>query len=75
MAIAEIQEPLADELGVIVCDDAVRNFEAIDDVGEEQRGFLEPNVGDGSGLDLLGKFIDDDEQVGEAPGCFLQGSD
>jgi hypothetical protein len=40
MVIAEIQEPLAGELGVVVRDDAVRNPEAMDDVGEEQRGLL-----------------------------------
>jgi hypothetical protein len=43
----------------------------MDDVGEEQHGLLCPNVGDGTGLDRLGKFVDDDEQVGEAPSCFL----
>jgi Flp pilus assembly protein TadB len=40
MVIAEIQEPLAGELGAIVRDDAVGNPEAMDDVGEEQRGLL-----------------------------------
>jgi hypothetical protein len=64
MAIAEFQEPPAGELGVVVRDDAVRNPEAMDDVGEEQHG-------DGTGLDRLGKFFDDDEQVGEAPSCSL----
>jgi hypothetical protein len=27
------------------------------------------------GLDPLGKLVDGDEQVGETPGCSLQGSD
>jgi hypothetical protein len=40
MVIAEIQELLASELGAIVCDDAVRNPKAMDDVGEEQRSLL-----------------------------------
>jgi hypothetical protein len=40
MVIAKFQEPFADELGAIVCDDAVGNPEAMDDVGEEQCGLL-----------------------------------
>jgi hypothetical protein len=40
MVIVEFQEPFAGELGAIVCDDAVGNPEAMDDVGEEQRGLL-----------------------------------
>jgi hypothetical protein len=40
MVVVEIQELLADELGVIVRDDAVRNPKAMDDVGKEQRGLL-----------------------------------
>jgi hypothetical protein len=71
MVVAEIQEPLADELGVVVRDDAVGNPKAMNDVGEEQHGLLRPDVGDGSGLDPLGKFVDGDEQVGEASGHFL----
>jgi hypothetical protein len=35
VAVAEIQELFADELGVIVHDDAVRYPKAMDDVGEE----------------------------------------
>jgi hypothetical protein len=40
MVIVEFQEPSTSELGAIVCDDAVGNPKAMDDVGEEQRGLL-----------------------------------
>jgi hypothetical protein len=40
MVILEFQEPFAGELGVVVCDDAVGNPEAMDDVGEKQCGLL-----------------------------------
>jgi hypothetical protein len=40
MVVAEILELFAGELGVVVRDDAVRNPEAMDDVGEEQHGLL-----------------------------------
>jgi hypothetical protein len=40
MVVIEIQEPLASELGAVVCDDAVGNPKAMDDVGEEQCGLL-----------------------------------
>jgi hypothetical protein len=40
MVVAEIQELLAGELGAVICYDAVRNPEAVDDIGEEQRGLL-----------------------------------
>jgi hypothetical protein len=35
MVVAEIQKLLASELGAVVRDDAVRNPEVMDDVGEE----------------------------------------
>jgi hypothetical protein len=71
MVVIEIQEPLTSELGAVVRDDAVRNPKAMDDVGEEQHGLLRPDAGDGSCLDPLGKFVNGDEQVGEAPTCPL----
>jgi hypothetical protein len=40
MVVVEFQEPFVDELGAVVCDDAVGNPKAMDDVGEEQRGLL-----------------------------------
>jgi hypothetical protein len=36
---------------------------------------LRSDVGNRAGLDPLGKLVNGDEQVGEAPGCSLQGSD
>jgi hypothetical protein len=57
MVVAEIQKPFVGELGAVVRDNAVGNPKAMD--------------GDGTGLDPLGKFVDGDEQVGEAPGCSL----
>jgi hypothetical protein len=33
--VAEIHELIAGELGAVIRDDAVRNLEAMDDVGEE----------------------------------------
>jgi hypothetical protein len=47
----------------------------MNDIGEEQRDLLRSDIGNGTGLDPLGKFVNGDEQVGEAPSCFLLGSD
>jgi hypothetical protein len=43
----------------------------MDDVGEEQRGLLRSDIGNGAGLDPLGKLVNGDKQVGEAPSCSL----
>jgi hypothetical protein len=75
MVIVEFQEPFAGELGAVVRDEAVGNPKAMDDVGEEQRGLLRFDIGNGTGLDPLGKLVNGDEQVVEAPSCSLQGSD
>jgi hypothetical protein len=75
MVIAEFQEPFAGKVGAVVRDDVVGNPKAMNDVGEEQRGLLRSDVGNGTSLDPLGKLVNGDEQVGEAPSCFLQGSD
>jgi hypothetical protein len=40
MVVAEIQEPLASELSVVVRDNAVGNPEAMEDIDEEQCGLL-----------------------------------
>jgi hypothetical protein len=71
MVVAEIQKLFPSELGAVVCDNTVRNPEAMDDVGEEKHSLFRPNTGDGAGLDPLGEFIDGDEQVGEAASCPL----
>jgi hypothetical protein len=46
----------------------------MDDVGEERHRLLGPDAGQGSDLDPLGEFVDGDQQVREAPGCLLQGT-
>jgi hypothetical protein len=61
MVIAEFQEPFASELGAIVRDDAVGNPKAMNDVGEKQRGLLRSDVGNGTGLDPLGKLVNGNE--------------
>jgi hypothetical protein len=45
VVLAEVQELLASELGAIVGDDAVRDPEAMDDVGEERHRLLGPDAG------------------------------
>jgi hypothetical protein len=71
MVITEFQELFTSELGAVVRDDVVRNPKAMNDTGEEQHGLLRSDVGNGMGLDPLGKLVNGDEQVGEAPSCFL----
>jgi hypothetical protein len=75
VAIAEIQKLFTSELGAIVHDDAVGNSKAVDDVGKKEHSLLRPDAGDRMGLDPLGKFVNGDEQVGEAPNYPFQGSD
>jgi hypothetical protein len=71
VVVAEIQKLFPRELGAVVCDNTVRNPEAMDDVGEEKHSLLRPDAGDGASLDPLGEFVDGDEQVGEAARCSL----
>jgi hypothetical protein len=71
--LAEIQELSADELGVVVGDDGVRDPETMDDVGEERHRMLGPDAVQGPDLDPLGEFVDGDEQVRVAPGAFCKG--
>jgi hypothetical protein len=47
----------------------------MDDICEERHRLLEPDAGKGSDFDPLGEFVDGDQQVREAPGCLLQGTD
>ena len=47
----------------------------IDFVGEEQHGLLGFDLADGSSLDPLGELVNRYQQVGEAPGRFLQWPD
>jgi hypothetical protein len=71
MVAAEAKELFSCELGAIVCDNRVRNPEAIDDVREECYRLLGFDVGEGSDLDPLGEFVDGDHQVRKALGCLL----
>jgi hypothetical protein len=75
VVLAEVQELLPSELCAIVGDDGVRDPKVMDDVGEERHCLPGPDAGEGSDLDPLGEFVDGDQQVREAPGCLLQGTD
>jgi hypothetical protein len=67
VVVAEVDEFLPHELGVVVGDDRVGYVEAIDDVGEERDRLLGADVDDGSGLDPLRELVDRYEKGGEAP--------
>jgi hypothetical protein len=62
-------------LGAIVRDDGFENFKVVDDVGKKEHSLLRPDASDRTGLNPLGKFVNGDEQVGEAASCPFQGSD
>jgi hypothetical protein len=47
----------------------------VDDVGKKEHSLLSLDAGDRTGLDPLRKFVNGDEQVGEAASCPFQGSD
>jgi hypothetical protein len=74
VVLAEVQELFSDELRAIVGNDGVRDPKAMDDACEERHRLLGPDAGQGSDLDSLGEFVDGDQQVREAPGCLLQGT-
>jgi hypothetical protein len=73
--VAKLQEFPARELRPIVGDDGIWHFKAMDDVHEKFHRLLCPEIRNGAHLHPLGKFVDCDQQVGEAPGRFLQGPD
>jgi hypothetical protein len=75
VVVVEIQKLFTSELGAIIRDDAVGNSKAVDDVGKKEHNLLRPDAGDRTGLDPLEKFVNGDEQVGEAPNCPFQGPD
>jgi hypothetical protein len=68
VVVAEVEEFLHRELGVVVGDDHVGYAEAVDDVGEERYRFLGADLNDGPSLDLLGELVDRYEEMSEAPG-------
>jgi hypothetical protein len=75
VVVAEVLELFSGELRAIIGDDGVWDPESMDDVGEECHRLLGPDAGQGSDLDPLGEIFDGDQQVREAPGCLLQGTD
>jgi hypothetical protein len=75
VVVAKIQKLFTSKLGAIVHDDTVGNPKVVDDVGKKEHSLLGPDAGDRAGLDLLGEFVDGNEQVGEAAGCPFQRSD
>jgi hypothetical protein len=56
---------------VVVHDNGVWDPEAMDNICEERYCLLILDVGKGSDLDPLGKFVDGDQQVCEASGRLL----
>ena len=74
MFIAKLEELLPSELHVVVRDDGVWDFEAMDDVEEEQRGLLVLDRGDWPIFYPLCKLVYGDKQVGVAPGRFFERS-
>jgi hypothetical protein len=75
VVVVEIQKLFTYELGVIVHDDAVGNSKAVDGFGKKEHSLLRPDVGDRTGLNPLGNFVNGDKQVGEAASFPFQGSD
>jgi hypothetical protein len=61
-------------VSVIVGDDRVRDHKIENDVLDEIYCRIGANLSQGPHLDPLSKLIDRDEQVGQAPGRFLEGS-
>jgi hypothetical protein len=74
ITITEIQEIFPSELSAVVSDDRVRDPKMENDALDERYCLLGSNLSQGPHLDPLSKIIDCDEQVGQAPGCFLEGS-
>jgi hypothetical protein len=68
----EIQELLSSELCAMVRDNGVWDVETMDDVREESHRMLGLDVSEGPDLDPLGKFVDGNQQVCEAPEHLLQ---
>ena len=63
---------MSGKLCTIVGDDGVWNPEPMDDISEEQYRLLRFDLGDRSSLDPLGELVNSYQQVGIAPGGFLQ---
>jgi hypothetical protein len=74
IVVTEIQDFLSGEQNDVVDDDRVRDPEIENDVLDEIHGLLGANFGQGLRLDPLMKFIDHDDQVGQALGGLLERS-
>ena len=72
VVVAERQESMTGELCPIVGDNGVWNPEPVDDISEEQYRLLGFDLGNRSSLDPLGELVNSYQQVGVAPGGFLQ---
>jgi hypothetical protein len=75
VAITELQEFPAGELGVVVSDNGVWHPEPVDDVVEERHGLLGSMVGNRAFLNPLREFVGCNQQVSVAPGRLPQGPD
>jgi hypothetical protein len=71
--ITKIQEFFPGELSVVVSDDGVRALETENDVLDEIYYLLGANLSQGPHLDPLSELVNRNEQVGQAPGHFLEG--
>jgi hypothetical protein len=68
--VAKLQEFPARELGPVVGDDGIWHSKAMDNVCEERHRLLCPEIRNGAHLHPLRKFVDRNQQVGEALGRF-----
>jgi hypothetical protein len=73
--VSELQEPLASEVGPVICDDGVGHTEPVDNVKEELDGLLGVGFGDGFHLDPLGELVHRDKQVSETTRGLLERPD
>lgn len=73
--LAELHKWFSCELNSIIGDDGVGYPEPINNVAEECDSLRRLELGDGFGLDPLGEFVDNNEQVGEASEHLLEGPD
>jgi hypothetical protein len=71
---SEIQEFISGELSVVVGNNRVRNPKMENDVFDEIYDLPGADFSQGLCLGPLSKFIDRDEQVGQAPRRLLEGS-
>ena len=71
--IAELEELLSSELHAIIRDDRVWDFEAMEDVEEEQHVLLRLDRGDQPSFYPFCKLVYGDKQVGVASGTLLRG--